>query len=187
MKLTPAQLDRACGTMLGTAVGDALGSGYEFGSAPLGPEGPRMIGGGLGGFGPGEWTDDTTMAWCILDVAASGTDLRTEEALTAIAICFREWYNTRPPDIGNQTRRVLGGVGAEPTGATLTATSYDLHAQTGHTAGNGSLMRTAPVALAHVDDPFALTEAARKVGALTHYDQHAQEASDLRKCVVSLS
>lgn len=176
MKLSPAQLDGACGTMLGTAVGDALGAGYEFGSAPLGPEGPQMIGGGLGGFAPGEWTDDTTMAWCILDVAASGTDLRTEKALTAIAVRFREWYNTRPPDIGNQTRRVLGGVGSEPTGATLTATSYDLHAQTGHTAGNGSLMRTAPVALAHLDDPFALTEAARKVGALTHYDQHAQEA-----------
>ena len=41
--------DRVAGVMLGTAVGDALGAGYEYGSAPLGPEGPRMIGGGLGG------------------------------------------------------------------------------------------------------------------------------------------
>ncbi|WP_254050535.1 ADP-ribosylglycohydrolase family protein [Dietzia sp. WMMA184] len=32
--------DRVAGVMLGTAVGDALGAGYEFGSAPLGPEGP---------------------------------------------------------------------------------------------------------------------------------------------------
>ena len=58
----------------------------------------------------------------------------------------------------------------------MTATSYDLHARTGHTAGNGSLMRTAPVALPYLDDPVALVEAARKVGALTHYDPHAQEA-----------
>ena len=58
----------------------------------------------------------------------------------------------------------------------MTATSYDLHARTGHTAGNGSLMRTAPVALPYLDDPDALVEAARKVGALTHYDPHAQEA-----------
>ena len=58
----------------------------------------------------------------------------------------------------------------------MTATSYDLHARTGHTAGNGSLMRTAPVALPYLDDPAALVEAARKVGALTHYDPHAQEA-----------
>ena len=176
MKLTPAQLDRACGAMLGTAIGDALGAAYEFGLAKVGHEGPRMLGGGLGGFAPGEWTDDTTMAWCILDVAATGADLRTEEALTQIARRFRDWYDSRPPDIGNQTRRVLGAAGAEPTGATMTATSYDLHAQTGHTAGNGSLMRTAPVALPHLDDPFAVAEAASRIGAMTHYDQHAQEA-----------
>jgi len=176
MKLTPAQLDRACGTVLGSAVGDALGAPYEFGLAKVGPEGPRMIGGGLGNFAPGEWTDDTTMAWCILDVAATGADLRTDEALTAIARNFRAWYDTRPPDIGSQTRTILGAVGPDPTGAAMTATSYELHARTGHTAGNGSLMRTAPLALPYLDDPDALVEAARKVGALTHYDPHAQEA-----------
>lgn len=42
--LTPAQLDRACGAVLGSAIGDALGAGYEFGSAPLGQDGPQMIG-----------------------------------------------------------------------------------------------------------------------------------------------
>lgn len=176
MKLTPAQLDRACGTVLGSAVGDALGAPYEFGLAKVGSDGPQMIGGGLGNFAPGEWTDDTTMAWCILEVAARGADLRTDEALTAIARNFRAWYETRPPDIGNQTQTILGTVGEDPTGAAMTATSYDLHARTGHTAGNGSLMRTAPVALPYLDDPQALVEAARKVAVLTHYDQHAQEA-----------
>ena len=176
MKLTPAQLDRACGAVLGSAAGDALGAPYEFGLATVGPDGPRMIGGGLGDFAPGEWTDDTTMAWAILDVAATGADLRTEAALTQIARNFRDWYDSGPPDIGNQTRTILGAVGADPTGAAMTATSYDLHARTGHTAGNGSLMRTAPVALAYLDDPAALVEAARKVSALTHYDPHAQEA-----------
>lgn len=176
MKLDPAQLDRACGTVLGSAVGDALGAPYEFGLAKVSAEGPQMIGGGLGNFAPGEWTDDTTMAWCILDVAATGADLRDDDALTRIARNFRAWYDTSPPDIGNQTRTILGQVGPAPTGATMTATSYDLHARTGHTAGNGSLMRTAPVALPYLDDPAALAEAARRVGTLTHYDQHAQEA-----------
>jgi ADP-ribosyl-[dinitrogen reductase] hydrolase len=176
MKPSPAQLDRACGAVLGSAVGDALGAPYEFGVAKVGPEGPQMIGGGLGGFAPGEWTDDTTMAWCILDVAATGADLRSDDALTQVARNFRAWYDTSPPDIGNQTRTILSAVGADPTGASMTATSYSLHARTGHTAGNGSLMRTAPVALPYLDDPTALVEAARQVGALTHYDPRAQEA-----------
>src|SRR3954453_335257 len=114
MKLSPAQLDRACGAVLGTAVGDALGAPYEFGVATVGPRGPRMIGGGLGGFAPGEWTDDTTMAWCILDVAATGADLRTEDALPQIARNFRAWYDTHPSDIGTQTRAILSAVGSDP-------------------------------------------------------------------------
>ena len=60
MKLTTAQTDRACGVLLAAAAGDALGAGYEF-SAPLDGV-PAMIGGGLGNFAPGEWTDDTAQA-----------------------------------------------------------------------------------------------------------------------------
>jgi len=33
MTLTTAQLDRACGVLLGTTAGDALGAAYEFGPA----------------------------------------------------------------------------------------------------------------------------------------------------------
>src|SRR3954453_7485595 len=105
--LTADQLDRAGGAVLGTAVGDALGAPYEFGLAAVGLEGPRMIGGGLGDFAPGEWTDDTSMMWAVLDVAASGADLRSDAALTQIARRFRAWYDAGPADIGNQTRAVL--------------------------------------------------------------------------------
>lgn len=176
MALSAAQLDRACGALLGTAAGDALGAGYEFGVAVPGPEGPQMIGGGLGGFAPGEWTDDTAMTWCIASVAATGVDLRTDAALTEIARNFRSWFESGPGDMGMHTTRILYDAGRDPTGASMTATSFDVHRQTGHTAGNGSLMRTAAVVPAHLDDADALAEAARRVGALTHYDPRAQEA-----------
>lgn len=46
-------MDRAVGALLGTAVGDALGIPYKFG--PRGVDPPAcMLGGGLGGFAPGE-------------------------------------------------------------------------------------------------------------------------------------
>lgn len=178
-RLSSAQVDRACGLLLGAAVGDALGAGYEFGSAQLGAEPPRMIGGGLGGFAPGEWTDDTSMTWAVADVAATGADLRSDEALNAIAERFRAWYDTGPADIGINTSAVIRAAGPAPTGAAMTRSARQRQEQTGRTGSNGSLMRTAPVALAHLHDPEALVEAAIKVSALTHADPDALDACAL--------
>ena len=118
MTLTAAQRDRACGVLLGTAAGDALGAGYEFGP-PLAPDAPvDMIGGGLGPFKPGEWTDDTSMAIAIAEIAATGTDLRDEEAQDYIA---ERWTGGRKPPKTLVTRparscplRVGGGSPREP-------------------------------------------------------------------------
>jgi ADP-ribosyl-[dinitrogen reductase] hydrolase len=148
MTLTPAQLDRACGVLLGTAAGDALGAAYEFGP----PRGPglevAMVGGGSFGWEPGEWTDDTSMAIAIAEVAATGADLRQKEALDALAQRWHEW-SKHAKDVGVQTRSVLSQAGRDGISAQKArAESAGLHKLTGRTAGNGSLMRTAPVALA---------------------------------------
>ena len=178
MDLTSEQLDRAAGAMLAAAAGDALGAGYEFGAAAY-PGRPEMIGGGLGGFAPGEWTDDTAQGFAILEVAATGADLRTEAALDAIAANFAEWYAAGPPDVGIQTSAVLSLAGRGATAAAMTDAARRVHERTGRSAGNGSLMRTAPVALAHLDDPEALVEAALRVSALTHHDPMAGQACAL--------
>lgn len=174
MTLTTAQLDRACGVLLATAAGDALGAGYEFGP-PLPPDAPvEMKGGGSLGWAPGEWTDDTAMAVAIAETAAAGADLRTAVAQDAIIARWCAWA-AEARDIGSQTAGVLGAVRGG-TAAEALAASRDLHERTGHTAGNGSLMRTAPVALAFLGDPGGLTQAAAAVSALTHYDPEAGEA-----------
>lgn len=175
MSLTTAQMDRAVGAVLASAAGDALGAGYEFGSARVGPDGPRMIGGGLGGFAPGEWTDDTSMAWCVLDAAAKGADLASPEGLTEAARRFRAWAAGGPADIGIQTSAVLRSVGDDVTGAELAAAAAELHSRTGRTAGNGSLMRTAAIALRHPDEA-GCAAAARAVSDLTHADPLAGDA-----------
>lgn len=54
-----------------------------------------------------------------------------------------------------------------------------LHDRTGRTGGNGSLMRTSPVALAHLGDERAIVEAATAISALTHTDERAGEACAL--------
>jgi ADP-ribosylglycohydrolase len=179
MHLTTAQLDRACGVLLATAAGDALGAGYEFGP-PLPPDTPvEMKGGGSLGWAPGEWTDDTSMALVIAETAAAGADLRTAPAQDAIIARWADWAKDAR-DVGIQTGDILDAVRNGPVhdgiGAEALAASRELHERTGHTAGNGSLMRTAPVALAYLDDPDGLTEAATAISALTHYDPEAGEA-----------
>ena len=176
MTLTTAQLDRAVGVLLGTAAGDALGAAYEFGP-PRGPElEVAMVGGGAFGWEPGEWTDDTSMAIAIAEVAATGADLREEESLDALVRRWHEW-SLHAKDVGVQTRSVLSRAGRQGISAlTACEESARLHNLTGRTAGNGSLMRTAPLALAYLDDETALVQAARSVSELTHYDPEAGDA-----------
>jgi ADP-ribosylglycohydrolase len=182
MTLTTAQLDRACGALLATAAGDALGAPYEFGP-PRGPE-IAMVGGGSFGWEPGEWTDDTSMAIAIAEVAATGVDLRQEHALDAIVNRWHRW-SQHAKDVGIQTRSVLSQAGRQGISAQKArAESAALHKVTGRTAGNGSLTRTAPVALAYLDDEAALVEAARAVGELTHYDPEAGDACVLWCCAI---
>ncbi len=177
--LSPVQLDRAAGVLLGAACGDALGVPYEFAVPPGAGEMPVMKGGGLGPYQPGEYSDDTQMAVCIARVAATGADLRAEDALDQIAAGFLDWAASGATDMGAQTRAVLadarGGAGSRPARALRTAADW-LHERTGRTAGNGSLMRTGVVALAYLDDPDAMAEAARAVSGLTHPDPLTAEA-----------
>ena len=68
--------------------------------------------------------------------------------------------------------------------ANARAESAKLHERTGRTAGNGSLMRTAPVALAYLDDEDAMVEAARTISELTHFDPEAGDACVLWCCAI---
>jgi len=170
--------DRIEGVLLAAACGDALGVPYEFGSAPLAPsEQPGMIGGGLGPYAPGEWSDDTQMAVVIARVAA-GRGLWDGAALDDIVDGWVEWLDEGATDVGTQTRHVLRAVAAPDAGSAerVRAAARDLHRRTGRTAGNGSLMRTALVALAFLDDPAALTVQARTISELTHRDPLAGDA-----------
>ncbi|NMA76584.1 MAG: ADP-ribosylglycohydrolase family protein, partial [Actinomycetales bacterium] len=172
---TTTRADRAAGALLGLACGDAAGVPYEFATAPYDPQrGPEMIGGGLGPYAPGEWSDDTQMALCIARVAASDTPIDSEAGLDAIAQGFLDWLREGASDVGTQTRQVLGALQADDDGPGLgermTALASELHARSGRTAGNGALMRTAPVALAFLEDPERTARTARLIAELTHAD-----------------
>ena len=175
--------DKMEGVLLATAAGDALGAPYEF-KPPLHPqESVEMKRSPL--WAAGEWTDDTAMAIAIAEVAAQGLDLRDEAAQDTIVQRWHLWAQTSP-DVGIQTREVLARAarGGTITAARTRKESEALHRETGRTAGNGSLMRTAPVALAYLDDEDAMVAAARSLSELTHFDPQAGEACALWCCAI---
>jgi len=187
LRLTTAQLDRAAGVLLGAACGDALGAPYEFGP-PMRPDiTVTMIGGGSFGWSPGEWTDDTSMAIAIAELSATGADLRAEGSRDQIVARWVQWA-ANAKDVGAQTRAVLGRASrsasssrgaATPGAADLAAAATEHHRRAGRSGGNGSLMRTAPIALAYLDDPDALVLAAQEISAMTHHDPATGEACAL--------
>lgn len=181
MRLTTAQADRAAGVLLGQACGDALGVPYEFGTPPGPTHIAEMRGGGLGNFAPGEWSDDTAMAVAIAEVLASGADVAVDAAADDVADGFLRWYADGPADIGVQTSRVLGWTarrGSEGMSVSRVMREQAMvYARSNpRSAGNGALMRTSPVALAHLADRERAAEAARLVAALTHADPLAGDS-----------
>lgn len=175
-RLDPAQRQRAAGVALGLASGDALGAGYEFGPPLPHETAVGMIGGN--GFAPHEWTDDTSMTWPILRAAAAGKDLRDQDALQAVADGWWAWASSDPTDIGIHTSAVLrtAARGGAPTPEGLRAAATARHHLVGKSAGNGSLMRTAPIAVAYLNDPRGLVEASQLISDLTHHDEDAGQA-----------
>ncbi|MEU8974278.1 ADP-ribosylglycohydrolase family protein [Streptomyces monashensis] len=170
----PARLaERGLGTVLGSAVGDALGAPFEFG-----PEGafsarfPRPGGGGEmcggGGWDPGEATDDTQLAVLTAESLLERGRLDLPDVFTR----FRRWAAADPKDIGLQTEAVL-------TGGDPWDTAAARHFQVSQrAAGNGALMRAAPSAVHFARHGREATmTAARRLSALTHGDPAAWEGT----------
>ncbi len=139
--------DRARGALLGLAVGDALGTTYEFARIEQ-PAYPALatepatdvIGDGPFGLAPGAITDDTQLAVCL---ARSLAEKRGFDAAD-VAERYVAWQD-EAFDIGNQTRSSLRAI--EDTGSTAGG-MIAWRASQHQAAGNGSLMRTTPIAIA---------------------------------------
>lgn len=175
--LTAEIIDRARGTLLAAACGDALGVPYEF--DPRKESNPKMIGGGLGPYAPGQWSDDTEMSICIAKVAATGLPLTGGSAPDKIGANFLDWLRDGALDVGIQTRAVLWTaqeMGRGDISDRLTAAAREFAERSGRGAGNGALMRTAPVGLASLHSRESTAQAAVDIARLTHYDPRVDES-----------
>jgi ADP-ribosyl-[dinitrogen reductase] hydrolase len=176
--------DRYAGAVLALACGDALGAPAEFLSkeqlASRHGHLTEMVGGGGCQWRPGEWTDDTGMTLCV----AEGILECPEDPVAAIGERFLDWLETTKDAGGTITSALLGFQERTASSATERLAANDLWAEassntpeslSGRAAGNGSLMRTLPVALAYPDRDSMLNTSAR-ISAMTHWDPQAELA-----------
>jgi ADP-ribosylglycohydrolase len=167
----PPLADRYLGAVLGLAAGDALGTTLEF--SPPGTFTPigDMIGGGPFHLEPGEWTDDTSMALCLAESLLEMNGFDPTDQLTR----YVRWKRTGHHS-SNGTCFDIGGT-------VLSALArFERHgdAWSGSTdpfsAGNGSIMRLAPVPLFFARDPEAAIARAADSSRTTHGAPEAVDA-----------
>lgn len=162
-------LQNAEGCLLGLACGDALGRPVEF-KSPATIEQRHgtvdaMLGHGSHGQPAGTITDDTELALCIARslVACDGFDGAD------VADRFVGWYETDPFDIGLMTHDALARLQRGDPWDQAGQAVWESRRE-GSNAGNGSVMRCAPYALAFADDPQRLGRVSEQSSAITHTD-----------------
>ena len=164
--------DRLAGCLVGLAVGDALGAPLEFlprdRVRKLYPQGLReMIASSL--WNKGEYTDDTQMALLIAE------SLLQNEGFVAsdVAKRFQTWA-AAAKDVGIQTRAVVNMAGYTEDPERCALKYHTDHPDS--SAGNGALMRCAPIALFCLSSSEELVEMSRASARITHHDPKAQSS-----------
>lgn len=178
--MTPSHLERCAGSLVGLACGDAVGTTVEFrprGSfTPLGD----MVGGGPFGLLPGQWTDDTSMALCLAESLLTKNGFDATDQMGRYLNWWRWGYLSSTGDCFD-----IGMTGK----AALERFEVTKDAFAGSTdpssAGNGALMRLAPVVLFFYPDLLKVQAFACDSTRTTHGAPEALDCSQLLAYVLA--
>jgi ADP-ribosylglycohydrolase len=159
------------GSLLGLAAGDALGTTLEFEVPGRFQPVEDIVGGGPFDLEPGQWTDDTSLALCLSE---SLIECRAFDPIDQLERYCRWWRHGHLSskgscfDIGNTTAQALSRF--ERTGEAYCGPTSPL------SAGNGSLMRLAPVPLFLARRPRRAVERSADSSRTTHQATEAIDA-----------
>src|SRR3954470_4164877 len=164
-------VERYRGCLLGLAVGDALGTTLEF--QPPGSFDPidDMVGGGPFELKPGQWTDDTSMALCLAESLIECLGFDASDQMERYLRWFRRGHLSSAGwcfDIGSTTCSALLRFQSDrdPYAGSTEPTA----------AGNGSIMRLAPVPMFFAGNPVEAMDRAADSSRTTHGAVEAVDA-----------
>ena len=169
-------LSRARGALMGLAVGDAVGTTNEFKVAGTFKPITDMVGGGPFLLKPGQWTDDTSMALCIADSLLAKGHYDSFDVMERYQRWFSKGYRSstdRCFDIGGQVRAALFDFEHEQR--------VPVTAERSNRAGNGAIMRLAPVVIAGFEhrEIREIVVTAGLSARETHYSVEAEAATEV--------
>lgn len=132
--------DRIRGSLVGLALGDAIGTTLEFKPRDSYDPIDDLVGGGPFELEPGQWTDDTSMALCLANSLIECKGFDPLDQMKRYARWYREGYCSSTGncfDIGATVETAL--LSFESSGNPFSGSTDPW------SAGNGSIMRLAPV------------------------------------------
>lgn len=171
--------DRFNGCLLGLAAGDALGTTVEFSSPGTFEPVTDIVGGGVFGLDPGQWTDDTSMALCLAESLVRKEDFDPADQMRRYTNWYEVGYMSSTGtcfDIGGATRNALERFRA--TGEPYSGSADPM------TAGNGSIMRLAPVAMVYANHPQDAVHYAKLSSRTTHAAAESLEACEVLAAIL---
>lgn len=192
------KIDRIKGSLLGLAIGDALGASVEFRPRQYLEKHPvsSMQSGGTWGLDKGKWTDDTSMALCLATslIKCNGFDPYNQLVLykwwhkygylSSTGRCFdigRATLNALEEFIRRQNqKRITWHVNEETMDSysykDMEPSGFDVNCGGSYAGGNGALMRLAPVPIFYYRDPPKAVELSGQSSRLTHGDKASVDA-----------
>jgi len=165
------KIDRYLGSLQGLAVGDALGTTLEFSKPGKFTPITDMIGGGPFSLRPGEWTDDTSMALCLAESLVEKNSFDPRDQMERYLRWWKEGHLSHSGncfDIGNTTWKALSQF--EITQDPFSGPSDSF------AAGNGSIMRLAPVPMFYAREPELAIMKSAESSRTTHGANEAIDA-----------
>ncbi|HEX8319764.1 ADP-ribosylglycohydrolase family protein [Longimicrobium sp.] len=171
MMHTSELTDRFRGCLVGLAVGDAVGTTVEF--MPPGSFAPvtDMVGGGPFDLAPGQWTDDTSMALCLAESLIECRGFDPGDQMRRYVRWHRDGHLSstgRCFDIGMTVAEALHRFAS--TGEPVSGSTDPMK------AGNGSLMRLAPVPMFYRRNVELAVQRAGDSSRTTHQARTAVDA-----------
>jgi poly(ADP-ribose) glycohydrolase ARH3 len=166
---------KARGALLGAALGDALGCGFEGHPAPSASE-VRDV---LRAHGTLRYTDDTAMTIALAESLVAVSDLDEDHLAATFA---RHWHAEHWRGYGRGTASLLRAIDGGGSWRELAPAQFE-----GGSYGNGAAMRVAPVAILAGGDIHRTLDLARRSAQVTHAHLLGIDGAALQAGVVALA